>query len=313
VALLRPLMSDPRTESDAAPPLVRAQVAFSNLARVAGLHDEARAATAEALAVAERQVQASPRDRQARRLLGAVYFDMAIAAPPEPALPHWQRAGEVFEALLAEAPDEPDSQRNVALVQKYLGGHYHGLGQLDQALLHYQRALELDRRRDKAWPGYRETQIDLAIDLGNVASIHHDAGRLQLAMAGYEESRDIRRRLAESDPKDDYARGRLAYALAVLARVYSQAGRHADALAHSREAVRIGEARAAVDGPNRIELIDYLTGLAQIERAAGRLDRSCPPARRAAALAAETPLPSDYGRIRDQLTGSLDACTPRGR
>jgi non-specific serine/threonine protein kinase/serine/threonine-protein kinase len=310
LALLRPLVSDPQMAPDAAPEFVRAQIAFSSVARAAGLHDEAHAATGEGIAIAERLVQASPRDRQARRLLGTVYFDMAIVASPESALPRWLRTGEVFESLLAEAPDDPDAQRNVALVQKYLGGHYHELGQLDQALQHYQRALALDRRRADAAPGNHVTQIDLAIDLGNVASIHRDAGRLEEAIGGFEESRDIRRRLTESDPQNDYARSRLAFALATLARAYSKAGRHADALSHAREAVTISEARAAVDS---VELIDYLTGLAQIERAAGRLDRSCPPARRAAALADKTLIPSNYGRIRGQLTESLDACTSRDR
>ena len=188
----------------------------------------------------------------------------------------------MFESLLAEEPANLDSQRNVALVEKYLGGHYQGNGDLANALRHHGRALELDRRRAEAEPQNRQAQLDLAIDLGNVAWIHKAADRFAEAVAAYEQSLDIRRRLSESDPKDDYARGRLAFVLNNLANWYSTLGRHAEALAHAREAVAIADARRSVDSQNRTELVDYLSNLARIERAASRLDASCATARRAA-------------------------------
>jgi tetratricopeptide (TPR) repeat protein len=309
VALLDPLVSDDTFDRDAALVLGRARITFSRLARVSGAREEALDAMRKAVAVAEALAARYPRDRDARHLQGSTRYEMAFVDPP--GVRHWQRAGEVFESLLAEQPDNPDRQRDVALVEKYLGGHYQATGDLNAALRHHARALDLDRRRAESDPKNRQAQLDLAIDLGNVAWIHDAGGRFIEAVEAYEQSRNIRRRLAESDAKDDYARGRLAYVLDSLARSYSKVGRHADALAHAREAVAIADARRAVDGQNHTELVEYVSGLAIVERAAGRVDASCSAARRARALAAETELAAQKDRILREIAENLGACDAR--
>ena len=310
VALLRPFVSTASFDPQAAIELGRAQITLSRLADVAGTSEEALEAALGAIAVGEALVNRSPRDSDARRFLGSAYFNMAFS-DPQSSVRHWQRAGEVFESLLAEEPANLDSQRNVALVEKYLGGHYQGNGDLANALRHHGRALELDRRRAEAEPQNRQAQLDLAIDLGNVAWIHKAAGRFAEAVAAYEQSLDIRRRLSESDPKDDYARGRLAFVLNNLANWYSTLGRHAEALAHAREAVAIADARRSVDSQNRTELVDYLSNLARIERAASRLDASCATARRAHDLAAQTEITAEKDRILARVAEGLEACGSR--
>ena len=66
-----------------------------------------------------------PRDDEARRLLASARFSMALGLGTLPeALPVWEAAGKIFDALLAEKPDDVDRQRNVALVNKYIGGLY---------------------------------------------------------------------------------------------------------------------------------------------------------------------------------------------
>ena len=310
VALLRPFVSTASFDPQAAIELGRARITLSRLADVAGTSEEALEAAQGAIAVGEALVNRSPRDSHARRFLGSAYFNMAFS-DPQSSVRHWQRAGEVFESLLAEEPANLDSQRNVALVEKYLGGHYQGKGDLANALRHHGRALELDRRRAEAEPQNRQAQLDLAIDLGNVAWIHKAAGRFAEAVAAYEQSLDIRRRLSESDPKDDYARGRLAFVLNNLANVYSTLGRHAEALAHAREAVAIADARRSVDSQNRTELVDYLSNLAHIERAASRLGASCATARRAHDLASQTEITAEKDRILARVAEGLEACGSR--
>jgi non-specific serine/threonine protein kinase/serine/threonine-protein kinase len=312
VALLDPLVSGHVPDDQAALALGQARYALSRIANAAGARDEALEAARGAVAIAEGLVNRRPHDSDARRLLGSAYFNMAFTDPPSSKVRHWQRAGEVFEALLAEAPTDPDRLRNVALVEKYLGGYYQGVGDIDEALPHFGRALELDRRRAAAEPQNRQAQIDLAIDLSNVAWIHKAAGRFAEAVATYEQSRDIRQRLAESDPQDDYARGRLAYALHALARSYSKLGRHEDAIAHARKAVQISEARSGVDGGNRTDLVDALSGLATVERAAGRLESSCSYARRAKALEDETEITAER-EIVQEIKESMAACEARTR
>jgi tetratricopeptide (TPR) repeat protein len=311
VALLDPLVAAGTFDRQAALELGRARITYSRLERVGGAREEALDAGRKAVSIAEALVARDPRDRDARSLLGGAVFEIAFVDPPS--MPHWQRAGGVYESLLAEEPGNPEWQRSVARVEKYIGGHYQAEGDLREALRHHERALELDRRRAEAEPENRQAQLDLAIDLGNVAWIHDAAGRFAEAVMAYEQSRDLRRRLSESDPRDDYARGRLAYALDALARSYSKLARHADAILHARQAVQISEARSGVDGQNRAELVDYLSGLARVERAAGLFERSCTNARRAHDLAGGTDLGFEKDRILQQIAEGLAACDARHR
>ncbi|MGH9199817.1 MAG: protein kinase domain-containing protein [Vicinamibacterales bacterium] len=313
VSLLAPLTARGDPSRDVALEMGNAQIALSRLARVTGKNDEAISAMRTAIATAEALVARDSRDDEARRLLGNAHFNMAFAvAGAESGVPHWERAGVVFESLLADRPDDSDRQRNVALVQKYLGGHYQEAGDLDRALSHYKRALELDERRMASTPENRQAQLDVAIDLGNVAAVHHSAGRLEAAVAGYEQSRDIRRHLTETDQKDDYARGRLAYVLAELSPIYSRLNRHDDALRHAREAVQIAESRAAVDSQNHAELINYLVKLAGVERRAALVDSACSDLRHAMTLTrrpqAQAVTDVDLAALGRQIAQDLATC-----
>jgi non-specific serine/threonine protein kinase/serine/threonine-protein kinase len=310
VALLRPLVSGDTFDPKVAIELGHALITLSRLESVAGVGDEKLEAARSAVAVAERLVSRNSRDSEARRFLASAYFHMAVVEP-QSNVRHWQRAGEVFEALLAEEPANPDRLRNVALVAKYLGGHYQRIGDLDEALRHHTRALELDRRCAETQPQNRQTQIDLAIDLGNVAWVHNAKGSFAEAVETYKQSLDIRRRLSESDPKDDYARGRLAYVLTSLSTSYSRLGRHTEAIASGGEAVQINEGRGEVDSDVHTQLVDSLSLLARVERVAGRLESSCTNARRAHALATENDLGSQKDRILQQIAESIAACEAR--
>jgi non-specific serine/threonine protein kinase/serine/threonine-protein kinase len=310
VKLLRPLAASGANRQEAELELGRTALDLSN-SLVDRDNAAAIAAAREALTLAESLVRRAPADEAARRLLGSAHFAMATRfVLTEVALPHWSRAGEMFEALLAERPDDPDRQRNVALVNKYLGAHYQFAGDLPRALAHNLRALELDERRVSADPANRQAQIDLAIDLGNVAEVHRQTGRDRDAAEGYERSLVIRRRLSETDPKDDYARGRLAYVHVTLAPIYAALGRSADALRHGRAGLTIADARAGIDERNRLELIDYLQVIGRMEKRLSLPRDGCAHLRRAAVLSRDVDLAKLKGRptLAQDLANALAAC-----
>ena len=228
----------------------------------------------------------------------------------KPKLPHWLRAGEVFESLLAEAPESSDYQRNVALVQKYLGAHYQRTGDLDQALQHHLRALTLDRRRAAAAP----TESSGATGSRSTRQRGVAPRRRRTRSGG--KSPDTRRAATSAAgwpraiPKDDYARGRLAFVLSVLARCTPRLSDTPRRSPMGREAVQIAEARTSGDSETRSELVDHLSRLAEVARAAGRLDLACPQALRAAALAAEMEIVVDKERTPRDCRPSPPASPP---
>ena len=124
-----------------------------------------------------------------------------MAAPFSDELSDWQRTGALYNGLLTDDPDNPENQRNAALVDKYLGTQYQLRGDFAQALRHYQRALALDEKRLAQTPSDRATQLDVAISLGNVAGILVSQGSPE-AVALYQRSLSIRQALADSDPQD---------------------------------------------------------------------------------------------------------------
>lgn len=285
VAVLRPATTGAKASRDATVELGRIEIALATIALPFGAHEESRAALEDASRLAERLVQGDPTDAAALRLLGSVQFQMAMQSPAEEELAHWQRAGEVFNALLKERPDDPDRQRNVALVEKYIGAYYEKHQDYPTALLHHLRARELDERRLAAKPEDRLRQFDVAIDLSNVAYAQWSTGHLADAAAGYERSLAIRLALAEADPKDVLARSRVAFVESRLAVVYSNLHDSPRAIAHAREAVRLGESMAAIDSLHEVLLADDLQTLGVAEMDARHTTEACRAFRRSLDMA----------------------------
>jgi eukaryotic-like serine/threonine-protein kinase len=202
--------------------------------------DEAGREAQKALAVASAFHRQRPADVKARNLLASSSFTAAMAAPASAQISDWQRTGGLYNALLADDPDNPDNQRNAALVDKYLGTQYQLRGDLTQALHHYQRALSLDEKRLAQAPSMRGTQLDVAIALGNVAGILWSQGSPE-AVPLFERSLSIRQALADSDPQDVFARSRVAFTHEVLARLLLQQRMLPRALEHAHRAIDLYE------------------------------------------------------------------------
>jgi non-specific serine/threonine protein kinase/serine/threonine-protein kinase len=187
---------------------------------VMGRQDEAIAASHEALAMARAALQRDPDNEELLRLVASGHFAVALAERDRAVkIRHWLAAEPIFEALLARKPDDVDRMRNVALVNKYLGGHLQLDGKDSEAERRYRRALELDERRAAADPANRLVQFDLAIDLANVGSVLARKNQDVEALRFYERSVAMRERLVASDPNDVLARRSLAGILISVARV----------------------------------------------------------------------------------------------
>ena len=90
--------------------------------------DEALAAARAAVTEASAAAASRPDDDDAQALVAAAEFAFAIAVGKPDSLPHWTRAGAVYETLLARRPNDASRQRNAALVEKYLGNFLEEIG-----------------------------------------------------------------------------------------------------------------------------------------------------------------------------------------
>ena len=181
VALLRPIVTGP-VARDAALERGRIQISIATLRGVNQYDAAAAAAVDEARVIGDRLLAANPADEEAERLLASVHFQRAMNSPHDARLAEWTRTGELYEALLRRQPDDGDRQRNVALVEKYIGTHYEQESDYAAALPHFMRALEMDQRR-LARQASRATKFDVAVDLSSVATSESQLNQADAALA----------------------------------------------------------------------------------------------------------------------------------
>ncbi len=286
IAILQPIASDPSRPVEAAYWLADIQLSLASVVGSLGNGDEAKRLVHAGTASAEALMRRPDPEGRARRLLGRAYFDQAMILPPADRVDAWQKAGAIYDAMLAEKPADPIAQRNVALVAKYLGSTYEVRQEYALALTHHRKALAMDEQRLAANPSHRTTQFDVAIDYSNVAFNAWQTGQLADAAAGYERSVEIRRRLALEDPKDELAQSRLAYAEMRLARVYSQQGRYDVALKAAREAMTFSDRVRNVDATGEAEHASNLVYFGDVLKAAGRQAEACSAFTKSAAIVA---------------------------
>jgi non-specific serine/threonine protein kinase/serine/threonine-protein kinase len=235
--------------------------------------EEALRQALNALTVAEDYHRLQPTDVKARNLIASSSFTVALAQPLSDQLTGWQRTAALYDALLADSPDDPENQRNAALAAKYLGAQYHARRDLPQALRHYQRALDLDEGRLAHKPSDRSTQLDVAIDLSNVGGILQSQGNSE-AVALYERSLTMRQALADSDPKDVSARSKVAFIHKELAHLFFKRGELRRALEHGRRAISLCESLED-DRANRYNLAETLRTVGSIKDATRERAEAC--------------------------------------
>jgi len=243
-------------------------------------HRDESIAEAIAAADAARQFAAThPALADTKSFIGAAEFTLAMKYQGQEAMSHWQKPGAAYEALLAGAPDDPTWQRNVALVEKYVGGVFEHDRNYSAAQVHHQRALEFDQKRYERTPDNRVVQFDMAIDLSNLAYAQWQQRRLSEAIELYSRSLDMRERLLASDPKDALSREKVPYIHRQLGAIYEQQREEQLALSQYRLAVDAYQALQSRTTEATLHAADSWMGIARLER--NRPGISCDAHRRA--------------------------------
>jgi eukaryotic-like serine/threonine-protein kinase len=274
--------------------------------------EPAQSAANRALVLASERLRREPASVQARELLASVHFQFALEAGYPGSLPHWQETKRLFETILAEDPDATTKLRNVALVEKYLGGYYERAGDQDQAFAHHTRAYELDARRVRAAPDSRQARIDLAIDLSNLANGYEVRGDMAKAIALYRQSLETREQISASDPADVYARGRVAYVHDQLAILNLKLGQLAAASDHAHTAVRLNQGLVAISLSYRAQQARAYSSLGDVEAARRAPAAACASFATAAVLfaglSAERSLVEDTREASEYVAGKMARC-----
>jgi non-specific serine/threonine protein kinase/serine/threonine-protein kinase len=202
-------------------------------------------------------------------------FQLAQTTGHPGALPHWQKAVGMYEALLAKQPDDPRRQRNAALVRKYLGGFHDTEREYAAALIHHTRALELDQQRYDRARDDRTAKLDVAIDLSNVAYAHWRQNALPDAIAMYRRSLAMREDLLASDPRDAFVRSKVAFVHRQLGELLRTVGNGAEAMDHLRQAILQFERTGMSLWEEKAEAAAAWSQIAKLEVDRGRSPAAC--------------------------------------
>jgi non-specific serine/threonine protein kinase/serine/threonine-protein kinase len=275
-ALIDPLVGAPDPPGEHVALSVEANRRISEtLISMGGRRDEAVAAARQAVSLAEAFLARQPGNVRGRNLLASASFTAALAIGWPDSLPFWKQSGAVYDALLADRPDDEGTQRNVALVEKYLGAFFEVSSDFAQALRHHERARSIDEQRLARNPGDATTQLDVAIDLSNVAFARWKTGYAKEAIGLYERSLAIRQALAERDPANAFARSRVAFVHTQLANVWREANAFGRAVRHAEAANSLYRAAPPVDANGRLEWALAVEALARAEAGRGRSSAAC--------------------------------------
>ena len=270
-ALIAPLAAEPEPPSGVLGAYIDAMRFLSEtLIQVPGGRAEAVSIAQRAIGMAETFATRHPASDESRGYVAVTHFAAAMASRPPDSLRYWQRAGEMYDELLAKRPDDPARQRNAALVEKYLGGYFEEDHDYVTALGHHTRALALDERRAAAAPEDRQVQFDLAVDLSNVAYAHFMRKQYAEAIAVYQRSLVLRERLAATDPKDALSREKVAFVHRQLGAVMRDRGMVPEAIAHFSTAVGMYESVDRVSVNAQRNLAFCLVELGQLQARSDR-------------------------------------------
>ena len=164
-----------------------------------------------------------PDDRRALKTLASASFHLAWTTPQSERMEQWKLTLGYYDRLLADEPGSAEAQRNVALVEKYIGA----LLRPAESAPHLKRAVELNQARLAAAPDNRQAQLDTAISLAGLARVLESQGDLQESSRLSDRSVEIRRRIADTDRADVQAAGLFGSGLIDAARVQGSPARSA--------------------------------------------------------------------------------------
>jgi eukaryotic-like serine/threonine-protein kinase len=276
-------------EPDGADSLHEAVNVERNLALSAlydGAYPLAQQHARRAIERAEHAVAIRP-DAQAREDLADAQRTLGNAAE---SLDAFARSREIYEALVAENPEEGRVLRNLSQVHKYVAGLLYRKGDYRAGLELIGKARAIDEKLLARSPESPQAQADFTFSLNQLSWGHSLLGELAPALAAAQESLAIREASVKRDPEDTRAKDLLAYALRARARLLRQKGDRAAARADYLRAHAIyTELRARGYGGayGSSELGQTELGLAEVAKDEGRRAEACRWYRRSAATYGE--------------------------
>jgi non-specific serine/threonine protein kinase/serine/threonine-protein kinase len=264
----------------------------------------------QALGTARDLQKQYPGNEDAKLLLGQSLFDMATVIRGAASLPYWLEALPIFEELLRAHPSDPTRQRNAALINKYLAGHWLRVDP-EQAPPFLQRAMDLDEARLAKDPRHPGAKLDLTFDYSQFGEYYEVKNDLRTALVYQRKTLAIRRDLAASDPKDVWKQGRLAYALTSTASLLTETHDYRGALADLDESRRISERLGIND---RVTMEGYartvsVTG--DTQRAIGNEKAACEQYLKARDLYRKIGQPGADAKTMAALAENLATCPQR--
>ena len=163
----------------------------------------------------EAVLRADPKSFEARRGLALTHTVLADLDSQDPAkaLEERRLAHHLFEELARERPEDPSTQRDLALSCKYLGARLQEKGDLEAALALYRQAVAIDEKRMAADPNDALARLDVSFSLGSVSSCLSSMGDTRGALSFRERAVALREAIAAADPADRWANLGLADAL----------------------------------------------------------------------------------------------------
>jgi len=123
----------------------------------------------------------------------------AILGDSDKQLTRATEAQRLLAALVADDPDEPIFQGQLAVALSDVGDVLQAQGKLDEALASHRAGLAINQRLAAADPGNAGWQRDLAVAYRKVGDVLRPQGKLDQALASYRASLAIQERLAALD------------------------------------------------------------------------------------------------------------------
>lgn len=252
--------------------------------------------------------------------MASALLDMFLATrlmDPAAARRYLDQAAQAYEAALAEQPEAPGRQQNVALAQRYLAS-YDTYRDPASALRHLERSLQLDELRKKADPLNAGASLDVSTDLLEIGHIQMNANRPQAALGNYRRALALRQSLAAADPKNVLGRTRLAFAELAMARALFDCGDTAAGLASARASMAIFTDVTAANPADERSWYWLAEGYARIgagEMRLGHIQQACAAYQRgmqAYAIVMKTRSPDDSMKIwKRMIDTGLAGCPNR--
>jgi eukaryotic-like serine/threonine-protein kinase len=185
-----------------------------------GLYPPAQQHARRAVELATRSVSIRP-DFVARRDLADAYRTLANCSD---SLDAFARSREIYESLLIEKPDDPQVQRYLSQVYKYVAGLHYRKDEYRAGLELIGKARAIDEKLLAATPQDPQAQTDLTFALNQLSYGLSNLGDRTGALEAQQQSLAMREKILAGNPGDARAQDHLAYALRAVALLRRETG-----------------------------------------------------------------------------------------